>query len=124
MQAKASQAKPTSSSEGKTETPATPTIPLQTQFEQLQRSKQPTRLNGASISVEPIWPVGQTRKTSIPPLPGSSRDLAKERTSASRSSARPLLVAELIEGDLQVFRATQGGILSIGWRVGDQSRAV
>src|SRR5579864_6093231 len=40
MQAKASQAKSPSSSEGKTETPATPTIPLQTQFEQLQSSEQ------------------------------------------------------------------------------------
>jgi Mg2+-importing ATPase len=40
MQAKASQAKPPSSSEGKTATPATPTIPLQTQFEHLQSSEQ------------------------------------------------------------------------------------
>ncbi len=34
------QTKPTSSSEGKTETPPTPTIPLKTQFEQLQSSEQ------------------------------------------------------------------------------------
>ena len=40
MQAKASQAKLPSSSEGKTETSATPGIPLKTQFEQLQSSEQ------------------------------------------------------------------------------------
>jgi hypothetical protein len=40
MQAKASQAQPLSSGKGKTETPATPTIPLKTQFEQLQSSEQ------------------------------------------------------------------------------------
>ena len=40
MQAKANQAKPPSSSEGKTETPATPGISLKTQFEQLQSSEQ------------------------------------------------------------------------------------
>jgi P-type Mg2+ transporter len=40
MQAKETQAKQTPSSEGKAETPATPTIPLKTQFEQLQSSEQ------------------------------------------------------------------------------------
>ncbi len=40
MQAKASQVKPPSSSERKTETPATPSTPLKTQFEQLQSSEQ------------------------------------------------------------------------------------
>jgi Mg2+-importing ATPase len=40
MQAKATQANPTPSSEGKAETPATPTLPLKTQFEQLQSSEQ------------------------------------------------------------------------------------
>lgn len=40
MQEKATQAKPTSSSEGKTETLTTPTIPLKTQFEQLQSREQ------------------------------------------------------------------------------------
>jgi P-type Mg2+ transporter len=40
MQAKETQANPTPSSEGKAETPATPTIPLKSQFEQLQSSEQ------------------------------------------------------------------------------------
>jgi P-type Mg2+ transporter len=40
MQAKVTQAKPTASREGKIETATTPTIPLKTQFEQLQSSEQ------------------------------------------------------------------------------------
>ncbi len=56
MQAKVTQAKPTSSREGKIETATTPMIPLKTQFEQLQSSEQGMTVEEARQRLEKYGP--------------------------------------------------------------------
>jgi Mg2+-importing ATPase len=68
MQTKASLAKPASSSDGKTETAATPTIPLKAQFEQLQSSEAGLTSEEAQKRLATYGPndTGSTKRDSAP----------------------------------------------------------
>src|SRR5579884_1253244 len=68
MQTKASLAKPASSRDGKTETAATPTIPLKAQFEQLQSSEAGLTSEEAQKRLATYGPndTGSTKRDSAP----------------------------------------------------------